>query len=237
MVKAGRYKGQQYGIPQDWGFDAILYRTDKVKPKETRGASCSTSAMRERSPGGTTLHARRSRLLPRHQESHGSRHSPAQAVSETARCQEERRQVVLVVGDRHAERVRSRRHLDRVRLARRLGGDEGQGAQGRYVHPKEGAISWIGMLMQGKDTPRPEHAHAYVDAWSSRQTGNWLKNNYAYGHANTPSRPKSKDLLRALQLDQPERLEGAERAHRQIHPEPAGVRQAVARGEGLLTTA
>src|SRR5207244_1776895 len=25
--------GKQYGIPDDWGFDAILYRTDKVKPK------------------------------------------------------------------------------------------------------------------------------------------------------------------------------------------------------------
>src|SRR3954452_21410094 len=33
MVRAGRYKGHQYGIPDDWGFDAILYRTDKVHPK------------------------------------------------------------------------------------------------------------------------------------------------------------------------------------------------------------
>ena len=33
MVKAGQYQGKQYGIPEDWGFDAILYRTDKVKPK------------------------------------------------------------------------------------------------------------------------------------------------------------------------------------------------------------
>src|SRR5437764_1891084 len=33
MVKAGQYKGKQYGIPDDWGFDAILYRTDKVTPK------------------------------------------------------------------------------------------------------------------------------------------------------------------------------------------------------------
>ena len=30
MVKAGQYGGKQYGIPDDWGFDAILYRTDKV---------------------------------------------------------------------------------------------------------------------------------------------------------------------------------------------------------------
>ena len=33
MVKAGQYKGKQYGIPDDWGFDAILYRKDKVHPK------------------------------------------------------------------------------------------------------------------------------------------------------------------------------------------------------------
>src|SRR5436853_1688050 len=33
MVKAGQLNGRQYGIPADWGFDAILYRTDKVKPR------------------------------------------------------------------------------------------------------------------------------------------------------------------------------------------------------------
>ncbi len=55
MVKAGQYNGKQYGIPDDWGFDAILYRTDKVTAEEpTRGASCSTSATRARSPGSTT---------------------------------------------------------------------------------------------------------------------------------------------------------------------------------------
>ena len=34
MVKAGQIDGKQYCIPADWGFDTILYRTDKVKPKE-----------------------------------------------------------------------------------------------------------------------------------------------------------------------------------------------------------
>ena len=33
MVKAGQYQGKQYGIPDDWGFDAILYRKDKVHPR------------------------------------------------------------------------------------------------------------------------------------------------------------------------------------------------------------
>src|SRR5438876_7195292 len=33
MVKAGQYNGKQWGIPDDWGFDAILYRSDKVQPR------------------------------------------------------------------------------------------------------------------------------------------------------------------------------------------------------------
>src|SRR5690348_14860895 len=33
MVKAGQVGGKQYGIPDDYGFDAILYRSDKVRPK------------------------------------------------------------------------------------------------------------------------------------------------------------------------------------------------------------
>jgi spermidine/putrescine-binding protein len=38
MVKAGQLDGKQWGIPEDWGFDAILYRTDKVQPKARSGA-------------------------------------------------------------------------------------------------------------------------------------------------------------------------------------------------------
>jgi len=40
MVKAGQYQGKQYGIPDDWGFDAILYRTDKVTPKAQSWSRC-----------------------------------------------------------------------------------------------------------------------------------------------------------------------------------------------------
>ena len=88
------------------------------------------------------------------------------------------------------------------------------------------------MLMLGKDSPRPQHAHAYVDAWSSRQTGNWLMNNYAYGHSNRLARPQSAVAHDGASDQQPERAEGAERAHRQVHPEPARLREGLARGEG-----
>src|SRR5258708_28652657 len=40
MVKPGQYNGKQYGIPDDWGFDAILYRiangTTKARSSDLR---------------------------------------------------------------------------------------------------------------------------------------------------------------------------------------------------------
>ena len=72
-----------------------------------------------------------------------------------------------------------------------------------YMHPKEKPIAWVGMFMLLKGTPRPELAHAYVDAWSSAKSGTWLEDNYGYGHANTLAKPASSDLLKALQLTNP----------------------------------
>ena len=107
-----------------------------------------------------------------------------------------------------------------------------KGLKVRYAHPKEGAISWIGMLMLGKDSPRPQHAHAYVDAWSSRQTGNWLMNNYAYGHSNRLARPQSSRARDGAAHQQPQGAQRADHAYRQVHPEPARLREGLARGEG-----
>ena len=72
-----------------------------------------------------------------------------------------------------------------------------------YMHPKEGPLSWIGMFMLGKGTSRSQHAHAFVDAWSSLQSAKWLEDNYGYGEANVLARPKSADLLKVLQLTNP----------------------------------
>jgi spermidine/putrescine-binding protein len=72
-----------------------------------------------------------------------------------------------------------------------------------YMRPKEGPLSWIGMLMLGKNTSRSRHAHAFANAWSSVRSAEWLENNYGYGHANLRARPNSSDLLRVLRLTNP----------------------------------
>ena len=209
MVKAGQYKGKQYGIPQDWGFDAILYRTDKVKPK----AISWSILLDERYAGKIAWWDDLYMLViagyylgvtnPWQQTSAELKQS-ANLLSSAVKkhipklfwSSETDMQNAFAAGD--------------IWIAYAWPADwaamKGKGLKVKYVHPKEGAISWIGMLMLGKDSPRPIHAHAFADAWSSRQSGSWLEDNYAYVHSNTLSRPKSQDLLRALQLTNPNAL-------------------------------
>ena len=73
-----------------------------------------------------------------------------------------------------------------------------------YMHPKEKPIAWVGMFMLLKGTPRPDLAHAYVNAWSSTPSAKWLEDNYGYGHANTWRGPSSSDLRERAPADEPE---------------------------------
>jgi spermidine/putrescine transport system substrate-binding protein len=204
MVKAGQYKGKQYGIPEDWGFDAVLYRTDKVHPK----AKSWSLLFDERYKGriawfddlnmlviaGLLLHIPR----PWHMTD----------------AQLEKAQKFLI----------SKKHLARMIWASETDMDnafasgdiwiayawpndwvqmKAKKLKVAYMRPKELPVAWVGMLMLGKGTPRRRLAHAYADAWSSVPSAKWLENNYGYGHANTKARPTSSDLLRALQLTNP----------------------------------
>jgi len=207
MVKAGQYKGKQYGIPQDWGFDAILYRTDKVKPK-----AISWSLLLDERYAGKIAWWDDLYMLVVAGYYLGIKNPWQQTSAELKRSKD------LLASKKHVVKLFWSSETDMqnafaagdIWIAYAWPADwaamKAKGLKVRYVHPKEGAISWIGMLMQGKNTPRPKHAHAYADAWSSRQSGTWLENNYAYGHANTLARPSSKDLLRALQLTNPNAL-------------------------------
>jgi spermidine/putrescine-binding protein len=204
MVKAGQYKAKQYGIPEDWGFDAVLYRTDKVHPK----AKSWSLLFDERYKGriawfddlnmlviaGLLLHIPR----PWHMTD----------------AQLEKAQKFLI----------SKKHLARMIWASETDMDnafasgdiwiayawpndwvqmKAKKLKVAYMRPKELPVAWVGMLMLGKGTPRRRLAHAYADAWSSVPSAKWLENNYGYGHANTKARPSSSDLLRALQLTNP----------------------------------
>ena len=139
MVKAGQYKGQQWGIPQDWGFDKILYRTDKVKPK----AQSWSLIFDDRYAGKIAWFDDLNQLVVAGYYL-GFKKPYDQSDAELEQSQK------FLVSKKHLARTfwssetdmqndfRRRRPLDRVRVAGRLGGDEGQGAEGRLHAPEGG---------------------------------------------------------------------------------------------------
>jgi len=201
MVKAGQHNGKQYGIPADWGFDAILYRTDKVKPKSRSWGLIFDDRYKGRISWFDDLNMITLAGLylgfPR----------PWRQTDE----QLKRSQDLLIKKKKNVRLIWS----SEPNLWEAFGsGDlwiayawpndwvqmKKKKLKVAYMRPKEKPIAWVGMFMLLKGTSRSKLAHAYVDAWSSAKSGKWLEDNYGYGHANTRARPTSSDLLRALQL-------------------------------------
>jgi spermidine/putrescine-binding protein len=204
MVKAGQYNGKQYGIPDDWGFDAILYRRDKVKPKARswslifddryKGKIAWFDDLNMLTVAGLYLGFK----TPWNQ-------TDAQLKQSQNLLKSKKKNVKLIwSSETNLWEAFGSGELwiayawpnDWVQMKKK-------GLKVVYMRPKEKPIAWVGMLMLLKGSPRPELAHAYVDAWSSAKSGKWLEDNYGYGHANTLARPSSSDLLRALQLTNP----------------------------------
>jgi putative spermidine/putrescine transport system substrate-binding protein/spermidine/putrescine transport system substrate-binding protein len=204
MVKAGQYEGKQWGIPEDWGFDKILYRTDKVKPK----AQSWSLLYDERYEGKVAWFDDLNQLVAAGYYL-GFKTPYDQSDKELEQSKK------FLASKKHVARMFWSSETDMqnafaagdIWIAWAWPADwaamKAKGLKVAYMQPKEGAISWIGMLMLGKDSKRPEHAHAFANSWSSKSVGTWLENNYAYGHSNRLARPKSADLAKALQLNNP----------------------------------
>jgi spermidine/putrescine transport system substrate-binding protein len=208
MVKAGQYNGKQYGIPDDWGFDAILYRSDKVKPKSSSWGLLYD----DRYQGKIAWYDDPVENLTIAGLVFGFKDPWNQTDAELKQSQQ------FLISKKHLVRTIWSSETDLWQLFG--SGDvwialgwpndwvqmKKKGLPVVYMHPsvgKQKPIAWVGMFMLLQGTPRPHLAHAYVNAWSSAASGKWLEDNYGYGHANTLARPSSSDLLRALQLTNP----------------------------------
>ena len=205
MVKAGQYNGKQYGIPADWGFDAILYRTDKVRPK----AQSWSLLFDDRYKGKIAWYDDGVAMFEVTGFYLGFKNPFNMTDDQLKQAQK------FLISKKHLARVI---WSSETALWESFGsGDlwiayawpndwvqmKKKGLKVVYMFPKERPISWIGMFMVLKGTSRYQLAHAYADAWSSVKSAKWLEDNYGYGHANIKARPSSSDLLRALKLSNP----------------------------------
>ena len=204
MVKAGQYNGKQYGIPADWGFDAILYRTDKVKPKAKSWSLIFDDRYKGRISWFDDLN-----MLTIAGLYHGFPRPWQQTDEQLKKSQDfliKKKKNVRLIWSSESDLWQAFGSGD-LWIAYAWPNDWVQMKAKKlpvvYMRPKEKPISWVGMFMLLKGTPRPKLAHAYVNAWTSKKSGQWLEDNYGYGHANTQARPSSSDLLKALQLTNP----------------------------------
>ena len=204
MVKAGQYNGRQYGIPDDWGFDAILYRSDKVKPKAKSWGLLFDDRYKGKIAWFDDIEMFEIAGLYQ-----GFKDPWNQSDAELKKSQDlliSKKKNVRVIWSSETNLWEAFGQGD-VWIAYAWPNDWVQMKAKKlpvvYMHPREKPIAWVGMFMLLKGTPRPKLAHAYVDAWSSQKSAKWLEDNYGYGHANTLARPASSDLLKALDLTNP----------------------------------
>ena len=210
LVEGGQIDGQQYFIPADWGFSSPLYRSDKVEPEG--GVESWTLFYDERYEGKISWWD-----------------SPLEnfviwgyvnGVDDPWNMSDEEL-------DEARDFLMSKKHLCRnfwssqtdldadfaagnVWIAYAWAGSyvgaKDAGLDVVYSEPKEGRLAWNCGFVLHKDTENFRHAHAFVDLWSSKESAEWIINNYAYGHANTQV-DLSKvppDYVEVFKLDDPE---------------------------------
>jgi spermidine/putrescine transport system substrate-binding protein len=201
MVKAGQYKGKQYGIPADWGFDAILYRSDKVRPKARSWGLIFDDRYKGKIAWFDDLN-----MLTVAGLYLGFPRPWRQSDSELRKAQQfliKKKKNVRLIWSSETDLWQAFGSGE-LWIAYAWPNDWVQMKKKKlkvvYMRPREKPVAWVGMFMLLKGTPRRRLAHAYVDAWSSTRSAKWLEDNYGYGHANVLARPSSSDLLKALQL-------------------------------------
>ena len=204
MVKAGQYKGKQYGIPNDWGFDAILYRSDKVRPRARSWGLLFDDRYKGRIAWFDDLN-----MLTVAGLYLGFDRPWRQSDAQLKKSQQfliKKKKNVRLIWSSETNLWEAFGSGD-LWIAYAWPNDWVQMKNKKlkvvYMRPKEKPIAWVGMFMLLKGTPRQGLAHAYVNAWSSKRSAKWLEDNYGYGHANRLARPASSDLLKALQLTNP----------------------------------
>jgi spermidine/putrescine transport system substrate-binding protein len=204
MVKAGQYNGKQYGIPADWGFDKILYRSDKVTPK----AKSWGLLFDERYKGKIAWFDDLGMLVTTGLYL-GVKNPWNQTDAELARTQKflkSKKKLVRLIWASESN-LWEAFGSGELWIAYAWPNDwvqmKKKGLKVVYMSPKEKPVAWVGMLMLLKGSPRKQLAHAYANAWVSAKSGKWLEDNYGYGHSNTLARPSSADLARVLRISNP----------------------------------
>jgi spermidine/putrescine transport system substrate-binding protein len=209
LVKGGQIDGQQYFIPADWGFSSPLYRSDKVEPN---GEESWELFYDERYKGKISWWDSPLENFV----IWGYINGVDNPWNMTDEALDEAKD--FLISKKHVCRNfwSSGTDLDadiaagNIWIAYAWGGSytaaKAAGLEVVYSEPKEGRLGWNCGFVLGKDTENFRHAHEFIEAWSSKESAEWIIPNYAYGHANTSAdlTKIDPDLVEVFHLDDPE---------------------------------
>ena len=173
LVEAGVVDGQQYVIPEDWGFISILYDKDDVEPDgepswnllfdKRYDQKITLVRQRLRHDGHRRLRGRGGR--PVEHDRRGARGGQGQVHGGQAV-----RAHVLERAGRHGGRLQGRQHRLTYAWPSSWVLMQKEGKNVEYMDPKEGRLAFLCGFSLFKDTENYVHAHDYVDAWSSPES-------------------------------------------------------------------
>lgn len=220
LVKRGQVDGEQYGIPIEWGYNSIAYRTDKVEPSEE-----SWSLMFDERYRGKISWYDSTDMLQVWGLLHGAENPWDLNDEQIAQARE------FLIAKKPLVRRLWGTETDLVndlvagnvwiaqawQSAVKLAGDKK--VELKYLNPKEGRLAWYETFVLLKDAASYHHAHAYADALASRQVGEYFVTAFNYGHSNVhvDISKVPRELVQLLSLDDPGILDDPKRTRLQQH--------------------
>lgn len=211
LVKAGQYQGEQYLIPEEWGFSSLMYRTDLVTPSEN-----SWKLMFDEKYAGKITWWDSADTLVVDGLIQGFPHPSNMSDQELEAAKQQLTDNIHVVRNLWAAETDMLNDFKagNVWITYAWPPDvlamKKEGLDVTYMSPDEGRFSWFCGFLLLKDTQNYRHAHEYVDSWSSPQTAEWMMNNYSYGHSNIAVDLNKVDpeLVSLYELENPDALSG-----------------------------
>jgi spermidine/putrescine transport system substrate-binding protein len=202
-IEIAQAEGQTWFVPWDWGNSSVLYRTDLVDPSYVENESWGI-LFDERYEGRLGVYdaVDGAVIVAALYAGVTNPFAMTDAEIETVRAILEKQRPLLRFYWTDQSAVEQGLASGEIVAAYAWNSSvvtlKAQGLPVKYMNPKEGILTWVCGFMMLKDGPGDEQAaYDFIDAALAPESGQYLINEYGYGHSNR----KSFDLV------PPERLE------------------------------
>jgi spermidine/putrescine transport system substrate-binding protein len=207
LAQEGQFNGKQYFIPWDWGYEAILVRTDKVKDPPQAWADL----WKPEYAGHLALQdaGEVNFVTVAHMLGFDAWNTTDEQTAQVKQKLTELKANTLGYWS-DSTTLEQQMAAGDIWIAANAWSDvyvslKGQGVPVAYITPKEGRMGWLcgyGILSSSKNV---DLAHDYIDALIAPASMAYMSSQFGYGAANADALKLTDEAtVKELQLDQPD---------------------------------